>query len=194
MERAPLSLDELVEHWTVLDDEKTLIAVKRGPTRLGFALLLKFYTRHGRFPAGRSEFPDEVVAFVARQVKVPAPDPGFYEWAGSTIEYHRDQIREHLGFRVCSVADADKLTGWLTGHVAHAARNPDRVREELVRRCREEQIEPPSAGRITRMVRSALHNAEETWFDTIAARCGRLSAGPGPDRRGRGPGRGGRGG
>ena len=121
----PLSLDELVEHWTVLDDEKALIAGKRGPTRLGFALLLKFYTRHGRFPAGRSEFPDKVVAFVARQVKILAADLGFYEWAGSTIEYHRNQIREHLGFRVCSVADADKLTDWLTGHVAHAERNPE---------------------------------------------------------------------
>ncbi|MGH3182775.1 MAG: Tn3 family transposase, partial [Streptosporangiaceae bacterium] len=72
----------------------------------------------------------------------------------------------------CSVADAGKLTGWLTGPVAHAERNQDRVREELVRRCREERIEPPAAGRITRMVRSALHNAEETWFGTIAARCG----------------------
>jgi len=132
--------------------------------------LLKFYTRHGRFSAGRSEFPDEVVAFVARQVRVPAADLGFYEWAGSTIEYHRNQIREHLGFRVCSVADADKLTGWLTGHVAHAERNPDRVREELVRRCREEQIEPPAAGRITRMVRSALHNAKRR--GSARSRCG----------------------
>jgi len=34
-----------------LDDERTLVAGKRGATRLGFALLLKFYTRHGRFPA-----------------------------------------------------------------------------------------------------------------------------------------------
>ena len=168
----PLNLDELVEHWTLLDDERDLIAGKRGPTKLGFALLLKFYTRHGRFPAGRSELPDEAVAFVAKQVKVLASDLGFYEWAGSTIEYHRDQVREHLGFRVCSVADADKLADWLAGHVAHAERNPDRVREELVRRCREEQIEPPAAGRITRIVRSVLHNAEETWFDTIADRCG----------------------
>jgi hypothetical protein len=123
----------------------------RGPTRLGFALLLKFYTRHGRFPAGRSEFPDEVVAFVARQVKIPAAD---------------------LGFRVCSVADADKLADWLTGHVAHAERNPDRVREELVRRCRAERIEPPTAGGSLAWSRSALPNAEETWFDTIAVRCG----------------------
>jgi hypothetical protein len=75
--------------------------------------LLKFYTRHGRFPAGRSELPDEAVAFVAKQVRVPASDLGFYEWSGSTIEYHRSQVREYLGFRVCSVADADKLTDWL---------------------------------------------------------------------------------
>jgi len=167
-----VDLDELVEHWTLLDDERELVAGKRGSTKLGFALVLKFYTRPGRFPLGRSELPGEAVAFVAKQVKVPAPDLGFYEWSGSTIEYHRNQIREHLGFRVCSVADADKLTDWLAGHVAHAERNPDRVREELLRHCREERIEPPAAARITRIVRSALHNAEETWFNTIAARCG----------------------
>jgi hypothetical protein len=38
----PLGLDELVERWTVLADDQDLIAGKRGPTRLGFALLLKF--------------------------------------------------------------------------------------------------------------------------------------------------------
>jgi hypothetical protein len=47
-----LDLDELVEYWTLLDDEQKLIAGKRGPTRLGFALMLKFYTRAGRFPRG----------------------------------------------------------------------------------------------------------------------------------------------
>ena len=36
-----MDLDELVEHWTLLDDEQALIAGKRGSTRLGFALLLK---------------------------------------------------------------------------------------------------------------------------------------------------------
>ena len=97
----------LVEHWTLLDDEHELIAGKRGPTRLGFALLLKFYTQVGRFPRGRGELPDEAVEFVARQVGVPAADLGFYGWSGSTIAYHRAQVRAHLGFRECSVADAD---------------------------------------------------------------------------------------
>jgi hypothetical protein len=69
-------MDELVEHWTVLDDELELVAGKRGATRLGFTLLLKYYTRHGRFPRGPVEFADEVVGYVARQVKVPASDLG----------------------------------------------------------------------------------------------------------------------
>src|ERR1035441_4760906 len=88
----------------------------------------------------------------------------------------RAQVREHLGFRECSVADADKLTAWLAAHVANAERNQDRVREELFRRCRAEQIEPPAPDRVTRIVRSALHNAEETWFAVIASRVGAAGA------------------
>lgn len=57
-----LDLDELVEHWTLLDDEQALIAGKRGAPRLGFSLLLKLYGGLGRFLRGRSELPDEAVA------------------------------------------------------------------------------------------------------------------------------------
>jgi hypothetical protein len=94
-----MELDELVEHWTLLVDEQELIAGERASTRLGFALLLKFYVRLGRFPRGRSELPDEAVAFVAKQAGVPPGELGFYEWSGSTTGYHRSQIRAYLGFR-----------------------------------------------------------------------------------------------
>jgi hypothetical protein len=81
-----VDLDELVEQWTLLDGERELIAGRRGPTRLGFALLLKFYIRAGRFPRGRGELPDEAVEFVARQVGVKPGERGIYEWSGRTIE------------------------------------------------------------------------------------------------------------
>ncbi|CAM5563104.1 hypothetical protein BOQ63_007165 (plasmid) [Streptomyces viridifaciens] len=71
---------------------------------------------------------------------------------------------------MCSVQDAEKLTAWLAVNVAHAERSPERVREELLKRCREEFIEPPAPDRIMRMVHSALHTAEEAWFTTVAAR------------------------
>ena len=102
------------------------------------------------------------MAFVAKQVGVPPGELGFYEWAGSTIGYHRWQIRAYLGFRECSVQDADTLTGWLAVHVCETERRHDQVREELLMRCRGERIEPPAAKRVDRIVRSALHQAEQT--------------------------------
>jgi TnpA family transposase len=183
-----VDLDELVGHWTLLDDEQQLVAGKRGPTRLGFAVLLKFYAGAGRFPRGRAELDDNAVAFVARQVGVPASDLGFYEWAGSTVEYHRAQIRRHLGFRECSAEDAAKLTEWLAASACQAERRASPVREELLARCRAERIEPPSAGRCDRIVRSALHQAEQVLTVRVTARLGpgasaRLAtlAGAGPD-------------
>ncbi|WP_250214369.1 DUF4158 domain-containing protein [Acrocarpospora catenulata] len=170
MARAPMDIDELVEHWTILDEERDLIAGKRGATRLTFVILLKFYTRYGRFPRGRGELSDEAVEHVAKQVNVAASELASYEWSGSTIEYHRSQIRAHLGFRTCTAADADKLGMWLAENVAHAERRPDRVREELMKHLRRERLEPPTPGRISRIVASALRQTESTWSVRIISR------------------------
>ncbi len=176
MEPAGFDVDELIEFWTLLDEDRDLLVGKRGATALGFALLLKHYSRYGRFPRGRSEVPDEVIAFVARQLGVAAVDLGFYEWAGSTIEYHRAQVRDHLGYRLATVADQETLTGWLSEAVAQAERRPDRVRDELLAEFRRLRIEPPTAGRLLRMVRSALRTAERNWASRIEGRLGPAAA------------------
>jgi hypothetical protein len=121
-------------------------------------------------PRGRGELPDDAVRFVADQVKVPASELGLYEWTGRTIERHRAQIRQHLGFRECSVEDADKLAGWLASEVCETEWQHDVVRGQLLARCRGERIEPPTGGRIDRIVRSALRQAEVTLSSRIAAR------------------------
>jgi hypothetical protein len=154
--------------------------------KIRFALLLKFYTRAGRFPRGRGELPDEAVEFVARQVGVDPAELGFYEWTGRTIEYHRRQIRAHLGFRECTVADAEKLTGWLAADVCEVERRPDLVHDELLVRCRTERIEPPAARRVDRVVRSALPGragADRPHCGPAARRRRRPAARPGCGRR-----------
>ncbi|MGH3499919.1 MAG: DUF4158 domain-containing protein [Nocardioidaceae bacterium] len=162
--------DELIQRWTLVGEELAQVAGKRGATRLGFACLLKFFTLHGRFPRGRGELPDEVVAYLARQVGVPATDLGFYEWRGRTHEYHRAQVRRFLRFRECTVADAGKLTEWLAIEVCEHERRVERAREELLSRCRAEGIEPPAAERVSRILGSALRQAEDTLTRRVAGR------------------------
>jgi Domain of unknown function (DUF4158) len=120
MPTEPLDLDELVEHWTLLDGDRELVAGKRGASRLAFALMLKFYARHGRFPDSDGDLPGEVVEFVARQVQVAPEQMRGYEFAGRTVEYYRAQIRGQFGFRECTVEDAQALQAWLAENVAEA--------------------------------------------------------------------------
>lgn len=62
--------EDLVAAWTLLEDDRQLIANKTGVTRLGFALLLKFFEQEGRFPAGPEEVPRQAVEYVGAQVGV----------------------------------------------------------------------------------------------------------------------------
>lgn len=166
----PLDLDELVERFTLLPDELALLRNKTGATRLGFAMLLKHLIWKGQFPRGPSDLPDEAVEFVARQVKVPAADIAFYDWDGRQIKAHRRELRETLGWRPCSVADAEKLTDWLAEHVCTGERRANQVRLELLTRCRREQIEPPATPRIDAIVGSALHLGEQVLFSRVFMR------------------------
>ena len=68
--------------------------------------------------------------------------------------------------------DGGKLTEWLAASVCQAERRADRVRGELLTRCRAERIEPPSAGRCDRIIRSALHQAEQALTLRVTARLG----------------------
>ncbi|MEN3612984.1 DUF4158 domain-containing protein [Plantactinospora sp. ZYX-F-223] len=159
-----MNLGDLVEHWTVVGAEQDLVAAKHRDTRLGFALLLKFYGRFGRFPRGRAELHPDAVEYVAKQVGVDAGSLGQYEWSGRTIERHRAQIRAHLGFRECTVADAEKLTDWY----AQQERRYELVRDALLAECRAWSIEPPTSDRVDRIVRSGLHQAERFLTERVA--------------------------
>jgi len=165
-----LELEELVEHFTLVAGELELLRGKAGATRLGFGLLLKFLIWTGRFPRSVGELPDNAIKHMARQVGVPATQIGSYDWSGRQIKRHRMEIRRALGFRERSVAEAHTLTAWLAEHVACSERRPDQVREQLLARCRAERIEPPERTRVERLVRSALHQAEEMLFARVLSR------------------------
>ena len=163
--------DELAEHWTLLSGEKPLLANKTGATRLGFAVLLKFFQHEGRFPRQRQEVPDITVEYVACQIDVAPGEWARYDWDGRTIKYHRAQIRAFLDFREATVEDGEALTAWLVEHVLPHDLHPDHLRDQILERCRSSRIEPLTPERTDRLVRSALHTFETRF---CAATCQRL--------------------
>jgi len=168
--RRDWALEDLIECWTLDEDEVGLLANKSGATRLGFALLLKFFELEGRFPR-REDVPKAAVEYVAEQVKVDPALFAEYAWSGRTIEYHRAQVRDFHGFRQATVADEDKLIFWLAADICPVETSRDRLRAALSARCRQERIEPPTPGRVERLV-----GAAEAMFERefTAAVLGRL--------------------
>ncbi|MET8006568.1 DUF4158 domain-containing protein [Nonomuraea glycinis] len=152
--RREWELEDLIECWTLDEAEVELLANKSGATRLGFALILKFFELEGRFPR-REDVPKAAVDYMAGQVKVNAALFAEYRWSGSTIEYHRAQVRRFHGFQEPTVADEDKLTFWLADKMCPVETSRERLRAALLARCREERTEPPTPKQIERLAGAA---------------------------------------
>ena len=91
--------DELIDAWTLTGNDWDLIANKAGVTRLGFAVMLKFYEIEGRFPAYPQEVPPAAVSYLGSLVKVDPALFAKYSWTGRSIKYRRSQIRKVYGTR-----------------------------------------------------------------------------------------------
>lgn len=100
------SPEELVEQFTLLPNETALLENKSGPNCLGLALLLKFFQIEAKFPTSRSQVPQPVISYVARQLDLSPRAYRDYEWQGRTIERHRAEVREFFGFRESTIQDA----------------------------------------------------------------------------------------
>jgi len=161
--------EELIEHWMLSAWDLAQLGNKTGATRLGFAVLLKFFQRAGRFPAFKNEVPGVVITFVATQVSVPPEAYLQYDWQGRSIEYHRAEIRKLLDFRESTVADAEQMRQWLIAEVLPQEHQDERLREEAYAWFRRMHLEAPTPDRLTRLIRSALHTFEQQLYDATLA-------------------------
>ncbi|MET8167487.1 DUF4158 domain-containing protein [Streptomyces sp. NPDC005329] len=110
---------------------------------------------------------------LGEQVKVPAEEWAAYDWSGRAIKRHRTEIRAAFGFRECTEEDQAQLAEWLAVELCGVELNRDRLAEAVVARCRNDRLEPPTPGRIARLVGSAVSTVEERF---CTATVGRLSA------------------
>ena len=159
------SVDELTDQWTLNADE---LSMTRSPNtssnQLGFALMLKWFQYEGQFPKRKQDIPPGVVDFLAQQLDIAPEEFKSYSLQGRTAERQRAQIRQYLGFREATVEDAEELTQWLLEFILPQERRETVLQEAIYTRCREQRLEPPSPLRIERILRSALHTADEQFY------------------------------
>jgi len=155
---------ELAEHWWLTHDEFELVQNRTTRSRLGFAVLLKFFQVEGRFPFERKEVPTRVLDYLSSQLDVSREAFIEYPLSGRSSERDRAQIRSLLGFRRVTVEDAHALTDWLRGAVLPVDPQPEHLGEAALDWCRRNQIEPPSSARLERILRSSLNGYEKAFF------------------------------
>ena len=124
---------ELIDFWTLLPPELEILANKTGATRLGFAVLLKFFALEGRFPHFSSEIPPVVVEFIAKQVQVDSRLFAEYHWQSRAVVYHRNQIRELFNSREAAAEDGEKLSLWLQRKIFPSESEDEHIRAAVYR-------------------------------------------------------------
>lgn len=165
--------EELVGRWTLFPDELALVGAKTGHTRLGFAVILKFFAGEGRFPRDKHA---QVLRFVGEQVAEPAsPETGpegwlRYDWSGRSVKYHRAQIREFFGFREATAQDGEDVASWLLEEILPREQDPEKLRTVFHERCQALKIEPPTPGRVDRLISSVASRFEERFCASVFGR------------------------
>ncbi len=144
---------------TLSVDELSLVLSRSIMNRFDFAVQLKFFAVHGRFPRSLTEVDPKIVAHIAEQVGVE-PGPTVANPSRSrTLRRYRAEIRAHFGFRRTTNKDATSLANWLANHAVAENRAVDHLSAELEQQCHRLSMEPPSAGKNRRIVRSAIHGS-----------------------------------
>ena len=157
-------LEELIEHWTLLPNELSWLSNKTGANRLVIALLLKFFQYANRFPTSPIEVPSQVLDYIALQVQVPPELDLDYNWKERTSRRHRSEIRAFLGLRRATAVDASALVDWLVREILPIEADVEKLIEIVYQRFQALQIDPPTPGRIERLVRSARRTYETQFF------------------------------
>ncbi|SKB13844.1 transposase [Planktothrix sp. PCC 11201] len=152
--------EELIENWTLLPTELELVRNKVGGNQIGFALFLKHFQIFTCFPDEKSSIPQIIISYIANQLKIPESLYSDYDWQGRTAKVYRVEIRRLFNFRVATVQDSVEMSDWLIKEVLPHDQKLESLVESVYQRWRELQIEPPTSGRIERLIRSAISQYE----------------------------------
>lgn len=156
--------EELVENFTLLPPERSFVDKKIATTKLGFAVLFKFFQQEARFPTDPTIIPTSVIEFISKQLQIPTYQWQHYSWNSRTFERHRAEIRQYFGFREHSKQDVKDISQWLMTKVLDYTQEVEVLEEKVRMTFRQQKIEPPSANTIDSLIQSTIHQHEQKLY------------------------------
>jgi hypothetical protein len=174
--RQHVTPQELLESFTIAPSERELLGTKSGASRLGCAVLLKYFQVEGRFPPRWHDVPREGLRHLAQSVGVSPEAYRPYDLDGRLARYHKDDIRQWTGFRHGNTTDAEAIKAWVCAHSRVDETTMPVLTDRLTQRYKQLQIALPTPGRLERLAHSAAPTVEEQFF-------ARLTAALAPDTR-----------
>lgn len=154
--------------YTLTEDELAALPKRVPHSRLGFAAQLACLKHHGYWPESLEQVPSAAVEELAQQLEVDAHLLSRYDFRARTGLRHRAQIRALLGWRPATVEDGSLLTQWLVAR--HTTEDAEELEQLASERLHQLKIEPIGLERLKRIVRSAIREHEQRFFEQLAAK------------------------
>jgi Domain of unknown function (DUF4158) len=164
------SEQELETYWSFSSDELTLIPHRDASSRLGVAASLKFFQLEGFFPSSVKDIPSVAMDHMAKLLDVDPQAIADYDWQGRTGARYRGRLRTALGIRPATAEDFTAVEEWLRKDVVPWDHDSRHLQDAVHAWYRSRLIEPPTEGRIERLVRSAVRTHETEICDGAAAK------------------------
>ena len=107
---------------------------------------------------------------MATQLDVEPTAISEYDWQGRTGKRYRGRLRTALGVRPATADDFTAVETWLRAEVVPWDHHLRHLQDAVLEWYRSRRIEPPTTGRIDRLVRSTVRTYETEIFDRTAAK------------------------
>jgi len=159
--------EELEDFFSFSSEEIKFLVNKNEATRLGFAILFKFFQNESRFPKYASEVPKTIIAYISNILAIDSQLFLEYDWNGRTIKRHRAEIRQIFSFEETKLSDLKGIKEWLIKSVIPENTDFEYSKERVFQKLKTLKLEPPSDLQIDRMIKSAIKAYENTLYNRI---------------------------
>ena len=161
---------ELETSWSFSSDELALIPNQDASSRLGVAASLKFFQLEGFFPSSAKDIPLVAIDHMAKLLDVNPKAISDYDWQGRTGTRYRRRLRTAMGIRPATAEDFKGIEAWLHKDVVPWDHDARHLQDAVHAWYRSRLIEPPTAGRIERLVRSVVRTHDTAICDGTVAK------------------------